>query len=55
MLKAGPEYELLRVNSLGEDEMCLATPAIVGDKLLIRTDRAVFAIGKKPAAEKPAR
>jgi outer membrane protein assembly factor BamB len=55
VLKAGPEYELVRVNSLGPDEMCLATPAIVGDKLLIRGDRTLFAIGKKTAADKSAK
>ena len=32
-IAAGPEYELLHKNSL--DEMCMATPAIAGDRLLI--------------------
>ncbi len=35
VFQAGPEYKLLGKNSL--DEMCMATPAIAGDKLLIRT------------------
>jgi outer membrane protein assembly factor BamB len=35
VFQAGPEYKLLRENSL--DEMCLATPAMAGDHLLIRT------------------
>ena len=35
VLQAGPEYKLLHTNSL--DEMCLATPAMTGDRLLIRT------------------
>ena len=35
VIQAGPEYKLLRTNSL--DEMCMASPAIAGDRLLIRT------------------
>src|SRR5260221_5771762 len=35
VFEAGPEYKLLHKNAL--DEMCMATPAIAGDRLLIRT------------------
>jgi len=35
VFQSGPEYKLLHKNSL--DEMCMATPAIAGDQLLIRT------------------
>jgi outer membrane protein assembly factor BamB len=35
VIKAGPEFELLGKNSLGE--LCMATPAIVGGGLIIRT------------------
>ena len=35
VVEAGDEYRLLGVNAL--DEFALATPAIVGDRLLIRT------------------
>ena len=35
VFQAGPEYGLLRTNSL--NEMCMATPALAGDRLLIRT------------------
>ena len=35
VFQAGPEYKLLHTNSLAE--MCMATPAIAGDRLLIRT------------------
>jgi outer membrane protein assembly factor BamB len=34
VFQAGPEYKLLHKNS--RDEMCMATPAIAGDRLLIR-------------------
>ena len=44
VIKAGPEYELLRVNSLGEP--ALATPAIAGGSLFIRTAAALYRIGK---------
>lgn len=35
VFQAGPEYKLLHTNPLGE--MCMATPALAGDRLLIRT------------------
>jgi outer membrane protein assembly factor BamB len=35
VFQAGPEYKLLHKNSL--DEMCMATPALAGDRLIIRT------------------
>ena len=35
VFQAGPEYKLLHTNPL--DEMCMATPAMAGDRLLIRT------------------
>jgi outer membrane protein assembly factor BamB len=35
VFQAGPDYKLLHKNSL--DEMCMATPAMAGDRLLIRT------------------
>ena len=35
VFQAGPEYKLLHTNSL--DEMCMATPAIAGDRLVLRT------------------
>jgi outer membrane protein assembly factor BamB len=42
---AGDRYELLHSNPLAEDDMCLATPAIAGDRLLIRTARRVYCLG----------
>ncbi len=43
VLRAGRTFELLRVNSLGES--VLASPALVGGHLYIRTGRNLFAIG----------
>ena len=44
VFQAGPEYKLLHKNSL--DEMCMATPAIAGDRLLIRTLTKLYCLGK---------
>ena len=40
--EAGAEHKLLHVNSLGD--MCLSTPAIVGDRLLIRTEKKLYSM-----------
>ena len=44
VMQAGPEFKVLGVNSL--DEMAMASPAIVGDRLLIRTHSKVYSIRK---------
>jgi outer membrane protein assembly factor BamB len=46
VFQAGPTYRLLHKNSL--DEMCMATPALAGDRLLIRTLTQLYCLGKKP-------
>jgi len=45
VIKAGETYELLHVNAL--EEMALASPAIVGERLLIRTDGHLYSIRGK--------
>ncbi|MHB8519176.1 MAG: outer membrane protein assembly factor BamB family protein [Limisphaerales bacterium] len=42
VIQAGPEYRLIGKNSL--DEMCMATPAIAGDSLIIRTASKLYRI-----------
>lgn len=42
VIKAGPEFKLLGKNSLGE--LCMATPAIVSDGLIIRTESHLLRI-----------
>ncbi len=42
VVKAGPQYEVTARNSL--DELCIASPAIVGDKLLIRTASQLYCL-----------
>jgi outer membrane protein assembly factor BamB len=46
VVKAGREYELLGTNELADDDMGMATPAIVGDRLLIRTAARIYCIKK---------
>ena len=44
VIKAGRDFELLHSNSLKEDDMGMATPAIVGDRVLIRTAARLYCI-----------
>jgi outer membrane protein assembly factor BamB len=46
VIEAGDEYRPLHTNKLGDDEMCMATPAIAGDRLLIRTAARLYSIKK---------
>jgi hypothetical protein len=45
VVKAGPEFELLAVNELGD--VCMATPAISGGALMVRSQHFLFALGQK--------
>ncbi len=45
VVAAGEKFELLRTNTF--DEMALATPAIVGDRLLLRTESKLYSIRNK--------
>ena len=47
VVRAGEKFELLHTNKLAEDDMCLATPALAGDRLLIRTAARLYCIRKK--------
>ena len=44
VIKAGRTFELLGTNSLAEVDMCMATPAIVGNRLVIRTAAHIYCI-----------
>jgi len=48
VVKAGDKFELLHTNKLADDDMCLATPALAGDRLLIRSAHRLYCIGMKP-------
>jgi outer membrane protein assembly factor BamB len=47
VIKAGKEFELLGTNSLAEDDMGMATPAIAGDRLLIRTSARLYCLQRQ--------
>ena len=44
VVRAGDEFELLGTNKLDSDNMCLATPALAGDRLLIRSATRIYCI-----------
>jgi outer membrane protein assembly factor BamB len=46
VVRAGEKFEVLQTNKLGDDDMTLASPAISGDRLLIRTAARVYCIRK---------
>jgi outer membrane protein assembly factor BamB len=45
VIRAGDKYELLGSNDL--EEMALATPAIIGDRLILRTENHLYSIRNK--------
>ena len=49
---AGEKYELIGTNSL--DEFSMATPAIVGDRLLLRTQHHLWSIRRQPGDQRTA-
>ncbi len=52
VVKAGPKFELLAENPLGE--VCLATPAISDGMLFFRTQHHVIGIGRTPRSARQA-
>ncbi|MFO0968771.1 MAG: PQQ-binding-like beta-propeller repeat protein [Gemmataceae bacterium] len=50
VLKAGPKFEAPAKVDLKE-EMCLATPALVRDSVIVRTDRALWRLAGKKGRE----
>jgi outer membrane protein assembly factor BamB len=45
VVKAGPQFELLGSNAL-EPEPCLAAPALVGDRNILRTASRLYRIAR---------
>jgi outer membrane protein assembly factor BamB len=45
VIQAGPEFKVLGKNALGE--MVLATPAVAGDSLIVRTASKLYRISKR--------
>ncbi|MCY2953586.1 MAG: PQQ-binding-like beta-propeller repeat protein [Planctomycetota bacterium] len=50
VLQAGDEFTLMHTNKLADEETCLATPAIAGDRLLIRTASRLYCIRRSGGA-----
>jgi len=44
VLRGGDSFDLLHQNKLADDDMCMATPALVGDRLLIRTSARLYCV-----------
>jgi outer membrane protein assembly factor BamB len=44
VLRAGDKFDLLHTNKLADDDMCMATPALAGNRLLIRTAARIYCI-----------
>ena len=44
VLRAGDKFEILRTNALADDDMCLATPAVAGGRLLLRSSARLYCI-----------
>ncbi len=51
VVRAGDQFELLQTNKLADDDMCMASPAMAGDRLLIRTSARIYCIRKERAKE----
>jgi outer membrane protein assembly factor BamB len=47
VLKDSDKFDFMHTNQLAEDDMGMATPAIVGDRLLIRTAARIYCIKEK--------
>lgn len=47
VIKAGREFEVLHVNELEEEELCMATPAMADGRLLIRTADRLHCLQQK--------
>lgn len=50
VIRAGDKYELVDTNDL--DEMTLATPALIGDRLILRTENHLYSIRNKTSGER---
>ncbi len=44
VVREGDDFQLLQTNELASDDICLSTPAIAGDRLLIRSDKRLYCI-----------
>ena len=52
VVRSGERFEVIRTNKLAEDDMCLATPALAGDRLLIRSAVRLYCVSNQPGVAK---
>ena len=52
VIKVGEDLEILHANELAEDDMAMATPAIVGQRLLIRPAARIYCIEKGATSDR---
>jgi outer membrane protein assembly factor BamB len=52
VLRAGDKFELLHTNKLADDDMCMATPALVDGRLLIRTAARIYCLQSSRAPKR---
>jgi outer membrane protein assembly factor BamB len=53
VFRAGEKFEPLHANRLADDDMGMATPALVGDKLLLRTSARLYCIANTTNTKRP--
>ena len=46
-IQAGPKFKVLYENPLADDDMGMATPVIVDDRLLIRTSARIYCMQER--------
>jgi outer membrane protein assembly factor BamB len=44
VVRAGDTFEVLHTNRLADDDMCMATPALVGNRLVLRTAARLYCL-----------
>ncbi|MFM8570713.1 MAG: PQQ-binding-like beta-propeller repeat protein [Pirellula sp.] len=47
VIQAGDEFKVLHTNAFEEDDMGMASPAILGDRVLIRTATRIYCVAKQ--------
>ena len=50
VIKAGPEFQVIAENEF--DDYTLSSPAISEGQIFLRTDKFLYAVGKRTAAKK---
>jgi hypothetical protein len=49
VVKAGPNFELIAVNQMGD--VCMSTPAIADGMIFVRTQQFLYGIGRRQVSQ----